>query len=58
MERNHIRQALEDEKGRVKDAAVRLGIPRSTLYQKIKNYGIRLPTRTSSGLPPDSEGKH
>jgi DNA-binding NtrC family response regulator len=45
MERTHIRRALSKEKGRVKDAALRLGIPRSTLYQKIKNYGIRLPFR-------------
>lgn len=45
VEREHIERALEVEKGRVKDAARRLGIPRSTLYQKIKNFGIPLPVR-------------
>jgi DNA-binding NtrC family response regulator len=45
VERDHIERALEAEKGRVKDAARRLGIPRSTLYQKIKNFGIPLPVR-------------
>ena len=53
MERMHIKRALAAEGGRVKDAAQRLGIPRSTLYQKIKNYGIRLPYRDSA--PPDSK---
>ena len=45
VEREHIVRSLEAEKGRVRDTARRLGIPRSTLYQKIKNYGIALPTR-------------
>ena len=53
MDRIHIKRALAAEGGRVKDAAQRLGIPRSTLYQKIKNYGIRLPYRDSA--PPDSK---
>jgi DNA-binding NtrC family response regulator len=55
MEQIHIRRALAAENGRVKDAALRLGIPRSTLYQKIKNYGIQLPFRDappSSSRPP------
>ena len=39
MERRHIARALFEESGRVPQAA-RLGIPRSTLYQKIKTYGI------------------
>jgi transcriptional regulator of acetoin/glycerol metabolism len=46
MEREYIARALTAEMGRVADAARRLGIPRSTLYQKIKNYGIQLPART------------
>ena len=54
MERLHIKRALAAENGRVKDAAQRLGIPRSTLYQKIKNYGIRLPFK-DPGMPPDSQ---
>lgn len=40
LERWRIAQVLEEEKGRVAQAAVRLGIPRSTLYQKIKVLGI------------------
>jgi DNA-binding NtrC family response regulator len=45
VEREHIVQALAAENGRVKDAASRLGIPRSTLYQKIKSFGIALKRR-------------
>lgn len=48
VERRYIERALEAERGRVKDAALRLGVPRSTLYQKIKNFGIRLPERARS----------
>lgn len=40
LERQHIARILQEESGKVAQAAVRLGIPRSTLYQKIKNYGI------------------
>jgi DNA-binding NtrC family response regulator len=40
LERQHITQILEEEAGRVAQAAQRLGIPRSTLYQKIKMYGL------------------
>ena len=57
MEREHIRRALAEENGRVKDAALRLGIPRSTLYQKIKNHGITLPFRDLDSSPPSSEGR-
>lgn len=39
IEREHIRRALESESGHVESAAKLLGIPRSTLYQKLKNYG-------------------
>jgi len=38
IERQHIELALEAENGRVEAAAKRLGMPRSTLYQKIKEY--------------------
>jgi transcriptional regulator of acetoin/glycerol metabolism len=31
---------LREEKGRVERAAARLGIPRSSLYQKIKKYNL------------------
>lgn len=40
LERQHITQILEEEAGKVAQAAQRLGIPRSTLYQKIKLYGL------------------
>ncbi len=40
VEREHIFAALVAENGRVEAAARRLGIPRSTLYQRIKEYGI------------------
>jgi len=45
LERQHIARVLQEEEGKVSQAAVRLGIPRSTLYQKIKLYG--LPTTTT-----------
>ncbi|HEY0143413.1 MAG TPA: sigma-54 dependent transcriptional regulator [Thermoanaerobaculia bacterium] len=41
MERRHIERVLADEGGRVDRAAERLGVPRSSLYQKIKRYGLR-----------------
>jgi DNA-binding NtrC family response regulator len=44
IERQHIARVLSEEAGKVTQAAVRLGIPRSTLYQKIKVYGISLET--------------
>ena len=40
LERRHIERVLAAENGHVERAAVRLGIPRSTLYQKIKSLGI------------------
>jgi DNA-binding NtrC family response regulator len=43
LEKLHIARVLEDLGGRVAEASHRLGIPRSTLYQKIKKFGITLP---------------
>lgn len=40
LERRHIEQVLREEGGHVEAAARRLGIPRSSLYQKIKQHGI------------------
>jgi len=40
LEREHIQAVLTMEKGRVESAAKRLGIPRSSLYLKLKQYGI------------------
>jgi len=39
MERLHIRRILDLENGNVPRAALRLGIPRSSLYAKIRQYG-------------------
>jgi DNA-binding NtrC family response regulator len=41
MERNHILQTLKSEGGSVIRAAKRLGMPRSSLYLKIQEHGLR-----------------
>ncbi|MGH9968535.1 MAG: sigma-54-dependent transcriptional regulator [Pyrinomonadaceae bacterium] len=40
LEKQHIERVLREEQGRVERAATRLGIPRSSLYQKIKKYHL------------------
>jgi DNA-binding NtrC family response regulator len=40
LERAHIEVVLARENGRVGLAARRLGVPRSSLYEKLKHYGI------------------
>jgi DNA-binding NtrC family response regulator len=40
MERRHIERALRLEGGHVERAAQRLGIPRSSLYERLKRLGI------------------
>jgi DNA-binding NtrC family response regulator len=40
LERQHIVRVLEEERGQVESAAKRLGVPRSSLYSKLKRYGI------------------
>ena len=40
VEREHIELALAAERGRVEAAARRLGIPRSTMYWKLRKLGI------------------
>ena len=40
VERRHIERVLATENGHVERAALRLGVPRSTLYYKIKSLGI------------------
>ncbi|HEY6121688.1 MAG TPA: sigma-54 dependent transcriptional regulator [Pyrinomonadaceae bacterium] len=42
LERQHIERVLRDEGGRVEKTAKRLGIPRSSLYQKIKKHRINV----------------
>ncbi len=59
IEREHIQLALTAENGRVEAAAKRLGIPRSTMYQRLKTYGIAVPrarTRDDKRRENDSEG--
>jgi DNA-binding NtrC family response regulator len=40
LERRHIERVLGEVDGKVAEAARRLDIPRSTLYQKLKDYGL------------------
>jgi len=40
VERQHIEQVLGEEKGSVERAAKRLGVPRSSLYEKLKRHRI------------------
>jgi DNA-binding NtrC family response regulator len=42
LEIRHIKRVVEEEKGRVEEAARRLGVPRSSLYNKLKRYGIAI----------------
>jgi DNA-binding NtrC family response regulator len=43
LERQYILKVLDKENGRIEAAAERLGIPRSTLYHKVKQYRLDLP---------------
>jgi DNA-binding NtrC family response regulator len=45
LERFHIQRVLEKEGWHVGRAAQKLAIPRSSLYAKIKEYGISIPAR-------------
>jgi len=40
LEKQHIERVLQEEQGHVEKAAKRLGIPRSSLYQKLKKHQI------------------
>lgn len=42
VERRHIERVLREEQGHVERAARRLGVPRSTLYQKVSRLGLRI----------------
>jgi DNA-binding NtrC family response regulator len=43
LERLHIERVLQAERGHVESAARRLGIPRSSLYQRLKRLGLSVP---------------
>jgi DNA-binding NtrC family response regulator len=47
VERRYILRVLDKEGGHVARAARKLGIPRSSLYQRLKNYGVNLARRTA-----------
>ena len=49
VEQRHIERVLQDEGGRVEAAAARLGIPRSSLYEKIKRMGLSVPRNAGGG---------
>jgi DNA-binding NtrC family response regulator len=49
MEKGMIEAALAHAAGNIKEAAAALGIDRSTLYDKIKRYGIPRPPGTPNG---------
>ncbi len=40
LERLHVERVLQAEGGHVERAAQRLGVPRSSLYQKLKRFGL------------------
>lgn len=44
MEKAYIEEILDKEGGRVAPTAKRLGIPRSSLYAKLRAYGIQAPS--------------
>jgi len=56
VEQNHIARALKILGGRVPEAAKRLGIPRSSLYIKIKQYRMGQDRKSSSPLPVSDSG--
>jgi len=47
VERAHILRTLEKTNGQLAGAAVLLGIPRSTLFYRVRRLGIVLPSHTS-----------
>jgi DNA-binding NtrC family response regulator len=54
VERRHIERVLREEHGHVERAARRLGVPRSTLYQKINRLGLRVSDNASRTGPAPS----
>ncbi|MBA3522884.1 MAG: sigma-54-dependent Fis family transcriptional regulator [Gemmatimonadales bacterium] len=56
VERQHIELVLQEENGHVERAARRLGIPRSSLYHKIKQFGLRAPEGDVEASPTEVSG--
>src|SRR5579872_1049320 len=55
VEKRHIARTLKLLEGRVPEAAKRLGIPRSSLYGKIKHYRISLDVKREPGITNSEE---
>jgi DNA-binding NtrC family response regulator len=51
VERAHVQRVLEACGGQVEEAAVRLGLSRSSLYERLKHYGLG-PAAARRGRPP------
>jgi DNA-binding NtrC family response regulator len=50
MEKLYIQRVIQEENGRIERAAQRLGVPRSSLYKKIKAMGIPVSKVNSTAL--------
>jgi DNA-binding NtrC family response regulator len=48
LEKKYVGWMLQECRGKVVEAARRLGVPKSTLYQKLKQYQIEIPRGTPS----------
>jgi hypothetical protein len=51
MEKRSILMALRQTKGDKRKAADLLGIGKTTLYRKLKEYSVQLPSESSISLP-------
>lgn len=58
VERRYILRVLDKEGGHVARAARKLGIPRSSLYQRLKNYGVNLAKRGGPGAGAIAGDQH
>ena len=54
VERRHIQHVLSLERGQVDRAAERLGLPRSTLYQRLKEFGLSASSFREPSPPSES----
>jgi len=56
VERRHILATLDQHHSNVQAAAAALGVPRSSLYQKLQRFGIRLRGRPGRALGAAGDG--